>query len=80
MLVDMKQLLVQIDDDLASALERHVPARSRQRSEFVRRAIRRAIDVELEARMAEAYRVRPDAEPAHFDAAVWEPHRRLITP
>lgn len=69
----MKQLLVQLDDRLASELERHVPARSRQRSEFVRRAIRRALDAEIEARMAEAYRAQPDVEPAHFDPAVWEP-------
>ena len=73
MLDDMKQLLVQLDDRLASELERHVPARSRQRSEFVRRAIRRALDAEDEARMAEAYRRTPDDEPVYFDPAVWEP-------
>ena len=69
----MKQLLIQVDDLLAAALERHVPARSRRRSEFVRRAIQRALDAELELQMAAAYRAVPDDEVAYFNPAVWEP-------
>lgn len=71
MLDDMKRLHVEIDDRLASELERQAPARSRQRSEFVRRAIRLALDAEVEAQLADAYRVKPDHEPVHFDPAVW---------
>ena len=77
MVEHMKQILVQLDDRLAAALERHVPARSRGRSEFVRRAIQRALDAEIEAKMAAAYRETPDTEPIHFDPAVWEPARSV---
>lgn len=69
----MKQLLVEIEDDLAARLEEVAPSRSRRRSEFIRRAIRRAIwDLE-ELQTAEAYARIPDrAEDAHIDPAVWE--------
>jgi len=66
------QLIVEIDEPLARALERVAPARSRQRSAFVRAALRRALDALAETRMAEAYRVQPDLEPAYFDPRVWE--------
>jgi hypothetical protein len=56
----------------ARELERVAPAPSRRRSSFVRAALRRALDEAPEARMAEAYEARPDAEPAHFDSRVWE--------
>ena len=39
---------------------------------FVRAALRRALDELAEARMAEAYKAKPDVEPAHFDPRVWE--------
>ena len=39
----MKQLLIEIDEDMATQLERVAPARSRRRSEFIRAAIRRAL-------------------------------------
>ncbi len=68
----MKQLLVQLDDRLAAELERRVPARSRGRSEFVRRAIQRALDEEVETQMAAAYAAQPDREAAHFDASSWD--------
>jgi predicted transcriptional regulator len=67
-----KQLIVELDEPLARELERVAPARSRQRSSFVRTALRRALDELAEARMAEAYKAQPDAEPAHFDPRVWE--------
>jgi hypothetical protein len=67
-----KQLIVELDESLARELERIAPARSRRRSAFVRRALRRALDEAAEARMAEAYRAQPDVEPAHFDPRVWE--------
>ena len=68
-----KQLIVELDEPLARELERVAPARSRQRSSFVRTALRRALDELAEARMAAAYETRPDVDPAHFDPRVWEP-------
>jgi len=68
-----KQVIVELDDALARELERVAPARSRSRSAFVRRALRRALDVAAEERMAEAYKAQPDVEPAHFDPRIWEP-------
>ena len=68
-----KQLIVELDDLLASELELVAPARSRRRSAFVRAALRRALDELSEARMAEAYKARPDVDPPHFDPRVWEP-------
>jgi hypothetical protein len=69
-----KQLIVEIDDRMARDLERVAPARSRKRSQFIRTALRRILDEEAEARMAEAYRRQPDVEPVYFDARVWDAH------
>ncbi len=58
----MKSLLVQLDDATARALDRISPPRRRQRSEFVRSAIRQAIRrAEFEA-MKKAYQRTPDSE------------------
>lgn len=69
----MKQLLIEIEDDLAERLEEVAPSRSRRRSEFIRRAIRKAL-WELEERAtAEAYARIPDrAEDAFVDPSTWE--------
>jgi len=76
MLEHMKQLLVEVDDEVAADLERVAPARSRRRSEFIRLAIRKALWEEEERATAEAYRRQPDAAAdAYLDAAVWEPKR-----
>ena len=70
----MKQLLIEIDDNLAEQLQRAVPARSRGRSEFVRNAIRKALWVREEARTAAAYGAQPDsADDAYVEPAAWEP-------
>jgi predicted transcriptional regulator len=70
----MKSMLVELDDDLAAALERVAPARSRGRSEFVRAALRKALWELQEKATAEAYRRQPDsARDAYVDASVWEP-------
>jgi hypothetical protein len=76
----MKQLLIDLEDELAEKLERVAPARSRRRSQFVRSAIRRALwDLE-EAQTADAYRRAPDsADDAYFDPTVWEPLRAART-
>jgi predicted transcriptional regulator len=70
----MKQLLIEIEDDLATRLERVAPGRSRKRSEFVRTAIRKALwDLEEEL-TAEAYRRTPDSEEdAYIEPRAWEP-------
>ena len=74
----MKQLLIEIDSDTAARLEKVAPSRSRQRSEFIRAAIRRALwEMEEQATRA-AYTRQPDsADEAPPDPAVWEPrHQR----
>jgi predicted transcriptional regulator len=74
----MKQLLIELDDDVAARLEQVAPGRSRRRSEFIRNAIRRALwDLEEHA-TAEAYRRMPDSSTdAYVDANAWEaPARR----
>jgi len=73
----MKQILVELDDQMAESLERVAPARSRRRSEFVRAAIRKAIWEEEERETAEAYRRHPDsADDALPDPRVWDPANR----
>jgi Arc/MetJ-type ribon-helix-helix transcriptional regulator len=70
----MRQIIVEIDEGTAEELERIAPSRARKRSEFVRRALRRALDDEAERRMADAYRRQPDdAEPELVDPEAWEP-------
>ena len=72
MLAHMKQLLVEIDDEMAARLERFAPVRSRRRSEFIRQALRKALwDVE-EAQTAKAYRRKPDAPETLLDPQTWE--------
>ena len=70
----MKALLIQLDDEVAARLEQVAPGRARQRSDFVRQAIARALwDLE-EHRTAEAYRRQPDtAASVSHDPRVWEP-------
>jgi Arc/MetJ-type ribon-helix-helix transcriptional regulator len=68
----MKTLIVELDDDVALQLERVAPGRSRQRSDFIRNAIRRALWEIEEQATAEAYRRQPDSvEDAYLDAKVW---------
>lgn len=71
-LLSMKALLVEVDDDLANRLERVAPARSRRRSEFIRRAILMALWAAEEQATAEAYRRQPDGQAAPPDPAVWD--------
>lgn len=75
----MKQVLIQLDDALAARLEKVAPAKSHKRSEFVRRAILRSLDEELEQRTRAAYERWPDEEPA-IDPAEWAPESDAIHP
>jgi metal-responsive CopG/Arc/MetJ family transcriptional regulator len=64
----MKALLIQLDDRTLTALNRIAAPGKRQRSEFVRQAIRKAIrQAEFQA-MREAYRKQPDST---LDADDW---------
>jgi len=69
----MKQLLIEVDDDVLEKLEQVAPGKARQRSEFIRSAIRRAL-WELEERAtAEAYGRQPDSSAdAFIDENSWE--------
>jgi len=78
MIIHVKQLLVQFDDQTAALLERIAPGRSRKRSEFIRRAVARALH-ELERRTRAAYERWPD-EPATFDPNEWAPHAEAVHP
>jgi len=79
MIVHMKQLLVQFDDQTSALLERIAPGRSRKRSEFIRRAVARALQDELEQRTRAAYERWPD-EPATFDPGEWASHAEAVHP
>jgi len=73
----MKQLLIEVDDDVAARLEAVAPARSRRRSDFVRDAIQRALWQIEEETTAEAYRRQPDSVvDAYLDPRVWEARPR----
>lgn len=58
----MKSLLIQLDEPTYRALNRVAPAAKRQRAEFVRAAIRKAIVETEEARTRRAYLAQPDSE------------------
>ena len=64
----MKALLIQLDEPTLTALNRVAAPGKRQRSEFVRQAIRKAIRQAEYRAMSEAYRKQPDSA---LDAADW---------
>ena len=64
----MKRLLIQVDDQTLTALNRIAAPGKRQRSEFVRQAIRKAIRQAEYHAMREAYRKQPDSV---LDADDW---------
>jgi len=79
MIIHMKQLLVQFDDQTSALLERIAPGRSRKRSEFIRRAVARALQDELEQRTRAAYERWPD-ERATFDPDEWASPAEAVHP
>jgi predicted transcriptional regulator len=69
----MKTLIVELDDEIAAKLERVAPGRARQRSDFIRNAVRKALWEIEEQATAEAYRRQPDSETdTYFDPGVWD--------
>lgn len=77
----MKRILIEIDDRCARDLARVAPAKQRVRAEFIRLAIRRAIDLALDRATEAAYRAKPQAEgltPA--DLTGWDMANELAEP
>lgn len=75
----MKQILVELDDRAARDLERVAPAKNRVRAEFIRRAIRHAIDLTLDLRTEEAYRANPFSEDVTVaDLTGWDEQNELV--
>ena len=64
----MKALLIQLDEQTLTALNRVAAPGKRMRSEFVRQAIRKAIRQAEYHAIREAYRKQPDSIP---DADDW---------
>ncbi len=78
MVFPMKQVLIELDDQCARDLEQVAPAKDRRRAEFVRLAIRRAIDLALDRSTRKAYAARPlPSTLAPSDLAGWDPRNRL---
>jgi len=77
----MKQILLEIDDRCARDLERVAPAGKRVRAEFIRLALRRAIDLALDRATELAYREQPlPASLTPADMEGWDAGNRLAKP
>lgn len=77
----MKRFLVELDDRTARELERVAPAKSRKRAEFVRLAIRRAIDLALDRETVAAYAVAPlEGAITPADLVGWDEQNALAKP
>lgn len=70
--ISMPNILVFIDDAMARALEKVAPARSRERSRFIRLAIQKAL-MELEdVETMKAYERIPQDAPDAFTRGEWD--------
>ena len=79
-LLHMQQVLVELDDRTMARLNRVAPPSARKRSEFIREAIRRALNERLEQDMERAYREHPqDGAETDLDPATWEPLKKKTT-
>lgn len=77
----MKRILIELDDACARDLERVAPVRERKRAEFVRLAIRCAIDLALERRTRQAYEAQPlPGDPTPGDLLGWDEQNALAKP
>lgn len=77
----MKRFLVELDDRTALELERVAPTRKRMRAEFIRLAIRRAIDLALDRATEAAYRAQPLGHGwAAADLQGWDERNELAQP
>ena len=57
----MPSVLIHLDDATIKALNQIAPAARRQRTEFIRRAVKEAIRKHEYARIREGYRKQPDS-------------------
>ena len=72
-LLNMQQVIVELDDRTIARLNRVAPPSARKRSEFIREAIRRALNELLEQEMERAYRRQPqDGADLDIDPSTWE--------
>jgi predicted DNA-binding protein len=72
-LLFMQQVIVELDDRTMARLDRVAPPSARKRSEFIREAIRRALNERLEQDMERAYRLQPQhSEDIDVDPSTWE--------
>lgn len=78
-IIHMKQILIQVDDETAARLERIAPGRSRKRSEFLRGVIARALQDAEERRTRQAYARWPDAV-RPVDPAEWADEQEALRP
>ncbi len=72
----MPSILIQLDQSTLDALNRIAPAAKRQRTEFVRQAVKEAIRKREYERMREAYLRQPDSAADADDwssAEEWKP-------
>jgi predicted transcriptional regulator len=69
----MQQVIVELDDRTIARLNRVAPPSARKRSEFIREAIRRALNERLEQDMEQAYLRQPqDGADIDVDPSTWE--------
>ena len=72
-IVHVNQVIIELDDRMLERLNQVAPPKARKRSEFIREAIRRALDARLEERMEIAYRNHPQASTEDdVDPETWE--------
>lgn len=71
----MQQVIIELDDATVERLNKVAPPKQRKRSEFIREAIRRALNERLEAEMERAYREVPDDFEPPMIAETWEKPR-----
>jgi hypothetical protein len=77
----MKQILIELDDRSARDLERVAPAKDRVRADFIRRAIRHAIDLAMDLDTEAAYRAQPlSTKLATSDVLGWDEQNGLARP
>ena len=72
----MKSILIQLDDQTYRLLDRVAPAAKRQRAQFIRQALQKAILETEEARTRAAYVAQPDSEAEADDWSNAEEYRK----
>jgi hypothetical protein len=68
----MQQIIVELDDETVRRLNKVAPPKERKRSEFIREAIRKALNERIELEMEAAYRRQPDDFEPPMLAETWE--------